>query len=485
MSSPSTQTDPVVLLRLPPTLADQFRQSLKNKDRKSIQLVPNKDDIDQNGQIRNASFTIDSTTYHAKLMDLPCIIEAQKTFDKTLFFKSGDIASMFVVESASSSSSSSSSLSLSLSSSSSSSSSSYSSSSSSSSTSSSKTSYQLMSGITPPTQEIVSRVFSHTPVKPKEQMEEAESVLEKISNNEEIDELCLVEVEEEIIEEIPPQMQMMRPGPMPPSQSPYNRLPPPQSQTPLSTPISSPTTTFSTSSSSTPQFAMPRSPFVNRGDMEPSIQRFAPSLSSSSFAPSSSSTISSVIPSLNLTSAPSMSQYAPSSLSASSVSLSVSFSSAAISPSSSVSTSVSSASSLLTPSSSISTSSFASSVSVSSSISLPALPSSSQIQFSSQSVSSSPSLSSSSGAMSTSTTAPSLTPPSQPPQPSMDPVRAVTIKKLQNEIAAITQTIEENQKKYKAATNPFLKSSLMRKNTEATSQRMQKQSQLDSLLRGP
>eukprot|EP01083_Nonionella_stella_P032683 89431_1 len=40
----------------------------------------------------------DNTIYKTKLMDLPCIIESQKTYNKNLYFKTGDISQMLVVE---------------------------------------------------------------------------------------------------------------------------------------------------------------------------------------------------------------------------------------------------------------------------------------------------------------------------------------------------------------------------------------------------
>eukprot|EP01084_Bolivina_argentea_P279345 477559_1 len=39
----------------------------------------------------------DNNTYSTKLMDLPCIIESQKTYNKNLYFKTGDISQMLIV----------------------------------------------------------------------------------------------------------------------------------------------------------------------------------------------------------------------------------------------------------------------------------------------------------------------------------------------------------------------------------------------------
>ncbi|KAF4603806.1 hypothetical protein EYR40_000977 [Pleurotus pulmonarius] len=47
---------------------------------------------------RRAQFHISNTTYSAKLVDLPCIVEAQKTLDNKQMFKVADICQMLVVE---------------------------------------------------------------------------------------------------------------------------------------------------------------------------------------------------------------------------------------------------------------------------------------------------------------------------------------------------------------------------------------------------
>jgi transcription initiation factor TFIID subunit 7 len=41
---------------------------------------------------RHAQIDLYGEKYKARLVDLPCIIEAQKTFDRKQFFKVGDIA---------------------------------------------------------------------------------------------------------------------------------------------------------------------------------------------------------------------------------------------------------------------------------------------------------------------------------------------------------------------------------------------------------
>lgn len=57
-----------------------------------MSLVPKKEE--KNGEVRAAQLVVDGTAYETRLMDLPCIVEAQKTFDSSQYFKAGDIASV-------------------------------------------------------------------------------------------------------------------------------------------------------------------------------------------------------------------------------------------------------------------------------------------------------------------------------------------------------------------------------------------------------
>ncbi|CAM9643920.1 unnamed protein product, partial [Choristocarpus tenellus] len=40
---------------------------------------------------------MDGETYPARLVDLPCILETQKTLDRNTYFKSGDVGQMLIV----------------------------------------------------------------------------------------------------------------------------------------------------------------------------------------------------------------------------------------------------------------------------------------------------------------------------------------------------------------------------------------------------
>lgn len=43
------------------------------------------------------TFTMDGKTFPARLVDLPCVVETQKTLDRSTFFKSGDVGQMLIV----------------------------------------------------------------------------------------------------------------------------------------------------------------------------------------------------------------------------------------------------------------------------------------------------------------------------------------------------------------------------------------------------
>ncbi|PKY15485.1 hypothetical protein RhiirB3_401674 [Rhizophagus irregularis] len=75
-------------------------EDVKQKFREKVKTGKFTDDI---GIIfkdpRRAIFTFENQKYRAKLVDLPCIIEAQKTFNKIQYYKVADICQMLVVES--------------------------------------------------------------------------------------------------------------------------------------------------------------------------------------------------------------------------------------------------------------------------------------------------------------------------------------------------------------------------------------------------
>jgi transcription initiation factor TFIID subunit 7 len=93
--------EPNVILRVPPAIASQLHQMIANKNTNTtsttaatFSLVP----IDE----RKFAFALhrdgESTVLPAFLMDLPCIVEAQKTFDKSTYYKAADISQVSFVQ---------------------------------------------------------------------------------------------------------------------------------------------------------------------------------------------------------------------------------------------------------------------------------------------------------------------------------------------------------------------------------------------------
>ncbi|CAG8568145.1 15610_t:CDS:2 [Funneliformis caledonium] len=82
----------ILRLMVPEDVKQRFREKVKSG--KSIEDI---------GIIfkdpRRAIFTFENQKYRARLVDLPCIIEAQKTFNKIQYYKVADICQMLIVES--------------------------------------------------------------------------------------------------------------------------------------------------------------------------------------------------------------------------------------------------------------------------------------------------------------------------------------------------------------------------------------------------
>ncbi|RIA84872.1 TAFII55 protein conserved region-domain-containing protein [Glomus cerebriforme] len=82
----------ILRLMVPEDVKQKFREKVKNgKFTDDIGIVF-KDP-------RRAIFTFENQKYRARLVDLPCIIEAQKTFNKIQYYKVADICQMLIVES--------------------------------------------------------------------------------------------------------------------------------------------------------------------------------------------------------------------------------------------------------------------------------------------------------------------------------------------------------------------------------------------------
>ncbi|CAG8605853.1 5344_t:CDS:2 [Scutellospora calospora] len=82
----------ILRLLLPEDVKQRFREKVrKQKFAEDVEIMF-KDS-------RRAIFTFENQKYSARLVDLPCIIEAQKTFNNKQFYKVADICQMLIVES--------------------------------------------------------------------------------------------------------------------------------------------------------------------------------------------------------------------------------------------------------------------------------------------------------------------------------------------------------------------------------------------------
>ena len=87
------------LLRLPSEPAEALRQALRSgagnvKDRLKLRMEPDKSGT--NSHLRRGEVSFDGWTMRAKLMDLPTVIESQKSIDKKTFYKTADISQILV-----------------------------------------------------------------------------------------------------------------------------------------------------------------------------------------------------------------------------------------------------------------------------------------------------------------------------------------------------------------------------------------------------
>ena len=83
-------TEKHLVLRLPEAMAVLVHGELKERNYENIRLEFLTD--------RQGIFLHRNIAYLFKLVDLPCILEAQKTIDKKQFYKSGDISQMILVD---------------------------------------------------------------------------------------------------------------------------------------------------------------------------------------------------------------------------------------------------------------------------------------------------------------------------------------------------------------------------------------------------
>ncbi|ETN97432.1 transcription initiation factor TFIID subunit, partial [Reticulomyxa filosa] len=87
------------LLRLPTSVSEKIRSQLKSNEGSKAMIfdpVSTSASIDTQ-QTREFNMQFDGEIYKGILCDLPCIIETQKTFNKQLYFKCGDISQMLTI----------------------------------------------------------------------------------------------------------------------------------------------------------------------------------------------------------------------------------------------------------------------------------------------------------------------------------------------------------------------------------------------------
>ncbi|CAM9998480.1 unnamed protein product [Pylaiella littoralis] len=81
-----------LVLRLPDGLKETMRKAVAGDEAlDGVDFTP-----EQKGS-RRFTFTMEGKKYPARLVDMPCVLETQKTLDKSTFFKSGDVGQMLIV----------------------------------------------------------------------------------------------------------------------------------------------------------------------------------------------------------------------------------------------------------------------------------------------------------------------------------------------------------------------------------------------------
>ena len=87
-----------LILRLTDSLSQQIRATIaKQADKESNIIVEIESEADAEGKDDCFTFNFNGTKYPAVLLNLPTLIETQKTFDRKIFYKSGDIGQILYV----------------------------------------------------------------------------------------------------------------------------------------------------------------------------------------------------------------------------------------------------------------------------------------------------------------------------------------------------------------------------------------------------
>lgn len=82
-------TEEHVILRIPDALREQFDREIEEKGYPDCEFDFN--------DLKNITFRYKGTRYRVSAIPLPCILEAQKSFDGNQFYKINDVANMLVV----------------------------------------------------------------------------------------------------------------------------------------------------------------------------------------------------------------------------------------------------------------------------------------------------------------------------------------------------------------------------------------------------
>jgi len=92
-----------MILRVPPKLAERIRKMLRQKDSQNLndsREFPPTEDIEFfiEDDRRSVQFKIGKENHRGNVVDLPCVIESNKTTDNTNFYKTADIGQIVVIE---------------------------------------------------------------------------------------------------------------------------------------------------------------------------------------------------------------------------------------------------------------------------------------------------------------------------------------------------------------------------------------------------
>lgn len=85
-----TELENQIVLRMPEPYASHLREALQ------IGSLKDRLQIDLEEDMRHATVKFDGVVFAAKLVDLPCVVELWKTFDKKSMWKTGDLCQMLV-----------------------------------------------------------------------------------------------------------------------------------------------------------------------------------------------------------------------------------------------------------------------------------------------------------------------------------------------------------------------------------------------------